>query len=377
MVESKYRETKVEIDCQAIKKNLLVEIRHTGDATQVFVVVKADAYGHGAREIARVCSKNGANGFCVATLDEGIELRESGIQEPILVLAPISQRFIEVAARHRLSITLASFEWWKKAKAESFTGKVSVHVKIDTGMGRIGFRKTAEALQCISEIEAHPHFEWEGLFTHFASADSPTDDYYKMQSERFKEVLAFIPRKPKYIHVSNTASSYWHGEHQGNMVRFGIGLYGLNPSGGDLSVGMRQWAALSLKSQLIHSKLIEAGSSIGYGSTYTAGKQEWIGTVPIGYADGWLRHLQGSHVLVDGHRCEIVGRICMDQLMIRLPHHYSEGEKVTLIGEDKGEVISIQEIADYLETIHYEVACTISPRIPRVYVGLNEALNQS
>lgn len=177
---------------------------------------------------------------------------------------------------------------------------------------------------------------WEGLFTHFSTADEKDTGYFQKQEQRFKEVLAVLDELPRYVHTSNSATAFWHPEHAGNMIRFGIGLYGLNPSGHELTEVYPLKPALSLVSELIQVKELPAGEGIGYGNTYTTTENEWIGTVPIGYADGWLRHLTGFSVLVEGEACEIVGRICMDQCMIRLPNQVAVGTTVTLIGHDHG-----------------------------------------
>ncbi|SJZ87646.1 alanine racemase [Pilibacter termitis] len=368
MIPSRHRPTQAIISEKAISHNIQTEVRKLDEKTELFAVVKANAYGHGAIRVAEIALNAGATGFCVATLDEALELRENGFTEQvILVLAPIPVEYLSLASQHDISLTIASLEWWEKAKKIECFQSVRLHIKIDTGMGRIGFRQMEEVLKAVEEIEKHPLFEWEGIFTHFATADSKNDNYYQMQSERFSKVMTHLKQKPRYIHVSNTASAFWHEEHFGNMIRFGVGIYGLNPSGTEIEDSYPLLPALRLESELIHVKLLNSGESIGYGSTYTTKEKEWIGTVPIGYADGWVRGLQGFHVLVDGVKCEIVGRICMDQLMIRLPESKKIGTKVTLVGRNGDEEITLQEVADYLGTIHYEVACQISCRVPRDY----------
>lgn len=210
-------------------------------------------------------------------------------------------------------------------------------------------------------------FLWEGIFTHFSTADEIDTSYFEKQAGRFKAVLAVLEELPRYVHVSNSATALWHPDVPGNMIRYGVAMYGLNPSGNKLAPSYALKPALRLTSELIHVKRLAAGEGIGYGETYVTEAEEWIGTVPIGYADGWLRHLQGFTVLVNGKRCEIVGRVCMDQCMIRLAEEVPVGSIVTLVGKDGNEENTLQMVAEKLETIHYEVACTFSQRIPREY----------
>lgn len=368
MVVSYHRPTKAIIDTKAIKENVESEISRLPKEKELFAVVKADGYGHGAIATASAALAGGAAGFCVATLDEGMELRRNGFTQPIVVMGIVYPLHMAIASQYDLSLAAANLDWLKETQAELAKGdhQIKLHIKVDTGMGRIGFTKETEVLEAFNLIQADPHTELEGIFTHFATADQADDHYWKEQAEHFKKVLAILPKQPRYVHASNSATALWHHE-IGNTIRFGMAMYGLNPSGGELAAPFPLKPAMQLVSAIVQTKQLKPGDRIGYGATYTAQENEWIATVPIGYADGWLRKMQGTHVLVDGQFCEIIGRVCMDQLMIRLPKPYEPGEKVTLIGEDQGEEITMQEIADHLETIHYEVACTLSERIPREY----------
>lgn len=181
------------------------------------------------------------------------------------------------------------------------------------------------------------------------------------------EVLKKLSELPRYVHVSNSATALWHDETIGNMIRYGVAMYGLNPSGHALPEVYPLQPALELVSELIQVKKLPAGEGIGYGETYITPEAEWIGTIPIGYADGWLRKMQGFSLLVEGNYCETIGRVCMDQLMIRLPQEFPVGTKVTLIGKNADKEITMQDVADQLGTIHYEVACGLGQRIPREY----------
>jgi len=370
-MESIHRPTRAIISAGAIKSNIQKEMVHIPEGTEVFAVIKANAYGHGAVPVANIAANAGVSGFGVATMDEAIELREAGITLPILILSSVSPQYLHLLQEYNLSSTLISLEWWQKAQSYvqnlHSNQPIKLHIKIDTGMNRVGFSDEEEALKVIRELENSPAFEWEGIFTHFATADEVDDSHYKDQLAKFENFYEKLPRIPRYVHLSNTATSLWREEKIGNMVRFGIGIYGLNPSGKAIQEELGLTPALQLESRIIQCKKVAKDSKIGYGATYTSEQAEWIGTVPIGYADGWLRALQGFSVLVKGQRCEIVGRVCMDQMMIRLPFAVAEGTKVTLIGPDGDDEIFIQDLAEYLGTVNYEVACLISERVPRFY----------
>lgn len=372
MITSYHRPTKAIIHNEAIRKNVANAVERLPKDKELFAVVKADGYGHGAIETAHAAVSGGAKGFCVATLDEGIQLREAGFLHPILILEPVEPSYILLAADYQLSVTAATLEWLEKvagilAERRDYSNQLSLHIKIDSGMGRIGFTSSDSLKKAVQQIQNDQRMTWDGIYTHFATADSPDSSYWEEQKERFSAMLADLPCLPRYVHVANSATALWHSEEIGNMVRFGVAMYGLNPSGNGMELDYPLYPAMELVSQLSQVKKVPQAARIGYGATYTSSEEEWIGTVPIGYADGWLRRMQGFSVLVDGKFCEIVGRVCMDQIMIRLPKAYGAGTKVTLIGENGGEIISMQEVADYLDTIHYEVACTISGRIPREY----------
>jgi alanine racemase len=371
MVISIHRPTKAIIDLKAIKENIEKEVARLPEATDLFAVVKANGYGHGAVETATVALEGGATGFCVATVDEGIELREAGFSEPILLLGIVPVADIPLLSHYDLSFPVSTNEWLQEAAAflqsQPITNPLKVHLKVDTGMGRIGFISNAELLEAAQWLQQQSMFVWEGIFTHFATADQADDTYWQQQNQRFQAALTCLPELPRYVHAGNSATALWHAEAVGNMVRYGIAMYGLNPSGTALPSAYPLKPALSLVSELVQVKLLEKGAGIGYGETYITPQAEWIGTVPIGYADGWLRKMQGFSVLVAGEYCEIVGRVCMDQLMIRLPRPFATGTKVTLIGEDNGQSITMQQVAEQLDTIHYEVACTLSARVPREY----------
>ncbi|MCU9533967.1 alanine racemase [Streptococcus sp. CSL10205-OR2] len=366
MVSSIHRPTRAKINLQAISDNIETIKSHLPQKTQFFAVVKANAYGHGAVNVAKSI-ENQVDTFCVSNIDEGLELRQSGVKKPILVLGAILPDEIKVAIQYDLVVTIASIEWLEMVKKEGLSlSQLSVHIKVDSGMGRIGVRSLQQTNQLIKGLKEYGA-RIEGIFTHFATADETDDSQYQQQLTFFKELINQLEDKPAIIHTSNSAASLWHTDSIMTAVRIGIALYGLNPSGVDLDLPYPLKPALHLESALVNVKEINSGDLVGYGATYQAQKTEWIGTVPIGYADGWTRDMQGFSVLVDGEFCEIVGRVSMDQMTIRLPNYYPLGTKVTLIGRDGDQTITATQVAQQRKTINYEVLCLLSERIPREY----------
>lgn len=374
MIVSRHRPTRVIISKKAIQNNIKEARKNLPIDSEIFIVVKANGYGHGAIEITKIANEYGdISGVCVATLDEGIELRESGIDLTILVLGIIDVTYLSLIIDYDLSITVDSVQTIKsmlevKGKRD-FQRPIKIHLKLDTGMGRLGFLDYSNLEKSIFLIEDNPSlFIFEGIFTHFSTADQKEDSYFQKQLVLFREMLSRLSYLPKYVHVSNSATVLWHDIDIGNMVRYGIALYGINPSGTLLPEPYPLEPALSLVSELVQVRKLPSDWGVSYGKTYTTDKEEWIGTVPIGYADGWSRNLQGFKVLINGNFCEIIGRICMDQLMVRLPKQYELGTKVVLIGKDGDQHITVQDVADYLKTINYEVMCSLSYRLPREYI---------
>lgn len=373
MVEAWHRPTEAIIDLSAIKENIKLEKELLKKPQQLFAVVKANAYGHGLIPVAFAAQAAGADGFCVAVIDEGLALRRAGITKPILILGVNPAATAPLLAANNLAVAVDSLEFLKQAAVNLHDQqlRLAVHLALDTGMSRIGFKTTDDLAAAVDFLRTHTkEFEFQGIFTHFATADAAEADYYQQQLKKFKQLLTVIDPLPPYVHVANSAASLWHQACGGNMVRFGVSMYGLNPSGRVRKLPAAFKPALSLVSKLAAVREIQTGESVGYGKTYTAQQTEWIGTVPLGYADGWLRRMQGSKVLINGHGCEIVGRVCMDQIMVRLPQCLPVGTKVTLIGKDGQQQITAQQVADYAQTIHYEILCGISERVPRKYLSL-------
>lgn len=373
MVAGDYRNTVVIIDKSAIRWNIEQEKKRLSDETLLYAVVKADGYGHGSVEVAKAAQEASVDGFCVALLNEAIELREAGIDKPILILGLVDPEYADIIVENQLSVTIGQLDWIEKAEDvlvhKKIKGSVPVHIALDTGMGRIGFRTEEEVKECEHQIHTSKHFTLEGVFTHFSTADSENETHFIRQQERFNLLIKSFDKLPVMVHTANSATTLYHPNTSSKLIRFGIAMYGLNPSGNLIPPPYPLKPALQLKSELIYVKQMHQGDFVSYGATYQAAEGEWIGTLPIGYADGWLRGLQGQEVLIDGNRCEIVGRICMDQCMVRLPQEMPIGTEVVLIGKSGQDEITMQELADKMGTIHYEIATVISPRIQRKYVN--------
>ncbi|WP_061777249.1 alanine racemase [Levilactobacillus senmaizukei] len=373
MIIGEHRPTKLVIDRAAIRHNIQEEVQRLPENCELFMVVKANGYGHGAVQVAEAAKAAGATGFCVAILDEALELRAAGFDEPILVLGVVEPKYAPLMAREKVSATVAAEDWLDEAGHYLALSQprepLRVHLGLDTGMGRIGFQTPTALKQVIAYLDDHTAaFTFEGMFTHFSTADEASTDYFDKQVARWDAFMAVVPNKPRYVHVTNSATSLWHADHNVNIVRYGAAGYGLNPSGKALQPPFELKPAMRLVSELAHCKQLNAGESVSYGATYTSTQDEWVGTVSLGYADGYERRLQGFHVLVDGQACEIIGRICMDQLMIRLPRQYPRGTKVVLLGRSGNQEITLQDLAEYCGTINYEIACGFTARLPRRYV---------
>ncbi|TCI62310.1 alanine racemase [Exiguobacterium sp. SH3S1] len=357
-----FRPSWIEIDRAAIAHNIIEIKKRIPQA--LMAVVKANAYGHGAVEVAHIALANGATMLGVALLEEAIELRDAGITAPILVMEAQFPEYAGVAAEHDVTLSVFSADWLREAKAYVTERPLTVHVKVDTGMGRLGLRTRAE-LDALLDA-ADDRFDVEGIYTHFATADEPDSPLYYEQQKRFSQLIDGLIPRFRYIHTSNSAGAIrMAGEDVPyNLVRVGIALYGLYPSSEMASAYAFLKPAFTLKSRLMQVKTLEAGQTVSYGATYTTTADEWIGTVPVGYADGWIRKASGFDVDVAGVRCPIVGRVCMDRFMIRLPHEFPVGTVVTLIGGP----VAIDELAAHLGTINYEVVCQLTSRLPRRYV---------
>ena len=366
MKTSPHRPTKALIDLGAIRYNIQQMGAHIPKDTLKWAVVKANAYGHGAVAVATAIQDD-VDGFCVSNIDEALELRQTGISKKILILGVSEVESLSLAKDFDITLTVAGLEWIENLLAtESDLAGLTVHLKIDSGMGRIGFRSASEAAQAQTLLKEYGA-NVEGIFTHFATADEESDSYFNQQLECFKGILADLQEVPELVHASNSATTLWHAETIFNAVRMGDSMYGLNPSGQVLELPYEVKPALTLETAIVYVKTVVAGACMGYGATYQADNEQVIATLPIGYADGWTRDMQNFSVLVDGQLCPIVGRVSMDQITVRLPKLYPLGTKVILIGADGDQEITATDVAVYRGTINYEVVCLLSDRIPREY----------
>lgn len=367
-----YRPTRALVNLEAIRNNVRQFNNLLGSATSIIAVVKAYGYGHGDIEVAEAVLEAGAEMLAVGTPDEAVRLRLAGISGDILVMGPSPVSFVEKAVELDISIAVADVKWLQAVFDErnNFARPLKIHVKIDSGMGRIGLRDVQE-LQLLTSMltEKSPSILLEGIFTHFSSADGEELSRTKAQFQTFMGFVNSLPEKPRFVHASNSAAALLYPAYGLDAVRLGIVLYGIAPSKfveGNLPFELER--AMTLESELAFVKLVEKGNSISYGATYETSEDEWIGTIPIGYADGLRRNLRGQEVLVGGKRVPIVGTICMDQCMVRLPNEMAVGEKVVLIGSQGDEEITMEEWSEKLDTIPYEIVVSISRRVPRVFI---------
>lgn len=366
MINSLHRPTAARVNLEHILFNLHQVMSHLPADTQAWPVVKANAYGHGAVAVAEKLAPHAA-GFCLSNLDEALELRKAGIKTPLLVLGVVPPEAVVRAVEQTVQLTVSSRDWLTAVK--NFQPDLSgfqFHIKVDSGMGRLGFRDSQDINQTVADLLDHGA-EFAGIFTHFATADEADSCYFQEQLAFFQTVLDQLPVQPKIVHASNSAASIWYPDSVFSAVRLGDIIYGLNPSGRTLDVPYPIKPALTLTSELVQVKQVPAHTKIGYGASYESSASEWIGTLPIGYADGLTRDMQGFRLLANGQFCEIVGRVSMDQITVRLPKYYPIGTTVTLIGQEGSAAISVQDWAEYRKTINYEIVCLLSDRIPRIY----------
>lgn len=369
------RPTWVEIDLSAIGNNTRLIKELVGPQVRVLASLKADAYGHGAIKAARTVLHNGASMLGVATVSEATPLRDAGINAPILVFGYVPLWQMREAVHQDVSVTLYTQEAAHAlSRAATALGKtVKVHVKIDTGMGRLGIRydQLEQIITVLHECNKLPGLDVEGLYTHFAAADVQEKHYALLQLSRFEQVLAAIDAhglRPRIVHAANSAATLSMPQAHFTMVRPGIALYGLDPSTEvSLPAGFRP--ALSFKTQVSQVKLVPPGECISYGCTYTTERPTWVATLPVGYADGFRRSPQNwGTVLIHEQEAPILGRVCMDQCMVDVTHipHVRIGDEVVLIGRQGQASLSAEQVAARLGTINYEVVSEILARVPRV-----------
>lgn len=371
-----------EVDLDAIARNVQLIRSHVRRSAEIMGVVKADSYGHGVERVVPILIQSGVSRLAVSMLDEGIQLRDRGIEVPILILGYTDPRRAAEIIAHRLTQTVYSLDLARalSAAAVNLGQEARVHIKVDTGMGRVGFMAGYEAIKAITEISHLPRIVVEGLYTHFSTADEPDDHYTKQQFEQFMGISRELDRIGLSIplkHVCNSAATMRFPSMHLDLVRPGLILYGMTPPGCP-DAWPELEPAMTLKSNLVLLKNVPASTSISYGRLFTTSRPSVIGTVPIGYADGYSRRLTGrASMLVHGQRAPVVGRICMDTCMTDLTDlpdvsAIKTGTEVVLFGHQQyaGQTaaITVDEMADWLDTINYEVTCLIGKRVPRVYL---------
>ena len=347
------------VDVGAIERNC-ARLAATVAPARLCAVVKADGYGHGGVAAARAALRGGAASLAVATADEAAALRAAGIDGPLLVMGALSPEELAVAIAARADVVA-----WRERFVAALPPDLRVHVKLDTGMGRLGTRDPDEA----SRVVAAAGDRLAGLMTHFATADEDDATFLDAQLDEFSRWIARHPGP--IVHAANSAAALRRPDARFDMVRCGIAVYGMDPFHEDPARHGLE-AALSLESWVAAIRRFEPGESAGYGRRWTASEPTWVATLPIGYGDGWRRGLTNDcDVLIRGRRHPLVGTISMDNVTVDLgaSSEVEPGEPAVLIGEQDGERILCEEVARRLGTINYEITCGISPRVPRVYVG--------
>ena len=375
MIE-KYSRVYADIDLSAIEHNMDCMSKMISSDTKMIGVIKTDGYGHGSIPIAQLLEgKEYLYGFAVATPEEGFCLRNAGISKPILVLGYTFPYAYEEMILQNIMPAVFRLDMAKEiSKAAKKCGKTAkIHIKTDTGMGRIGILPNEEGLSFVKNVAAMEGIEIEGIFTHFAKADETDKAYAKKQLELFRNFTDEIKKQGISYHIrhcSNSAGILELKEANMDVVRAGITLYGLWPSEEVSRDAMDLAPALSLHSHIVYVKDVEPGTSISYGGIYTADSKQRIATIPVGYGDGYPRSLSNKgYVLICGKRAPIVGRVCMDQFMVDVTDilEAKEGSLVTLIGKQEKEILSMEELGTLSGRFNYELACDLGKRIPRVY----------
>jgi alanine racemase len=374
----------VEINLNNLAHNIKEVKRIVKPGTMITAVIKADAYGHGAVQIGKTLLENGADRFAVATLSEAIQLRKNYDNVPILILGYTPNENADLVIRHNIIQTIYTYEQalaYSK-KAQELNNEVKVHIKVDTGMSRLGMKADQQTIEVIKEISKLPNLMIEGIFTHFAVADEKQKEFTYNQWEKFNFICDTLEKQDINIpikHVSNSAAIIDLPEMNYNMVRAGIMLYGLYPSDEVDKSNVKLKEVMSLKAMISHVKYIEKGTGVSYGLLYKADQTTKIATLPIGYADGYTRLLSGkAQAVVKGKKVPVVGSICMDQCMIEVTGlDVNCGDEVILFGGDGNNYITIDDIAKNIGTINYEIVCMISKRVPRIYIKNNEIVDFS
>ena len=372
-----YNRVYAKIDLDAIAYNMEQMKKRLGGDAQLIAVVKTDGYGHGAIPIAEMFEDTAyVWGYATASLDEAMVLRDAGIQKPILVLGCVFPDQYEDMVRYEIRAAVYTYEMAKgMSEAAARLGSNAIfHIKLDTGMGRIGFPISEESVECIERISKLEHVVLEGMFTHFAKADETDKTYTKMQHEKFvwmQRALLERAIEIPYLDCDNSAGIIDFPDLKHDLARAGISLYGMYPSDEVNQQVIDLKPALELISHISFVKEVEAGTAISYGGTFVAPKKMRVATIPVGYGDGYPRSLSNkADVLIRGKRARILGRVCMDQFMADVTDIPKAAfmDQVILVGADGEEHISVEELSELSGRFPYEFVCCLSKRIPRVYI---------
>lgn len=349
-----FRDTWAEVNCDAIANNIKWFKQQTSH--ELIAVLKANAYGHGDYPVAVTAMEAGACMVAVSSLDEALSLRSQGFRDEILILGMVRPSDCEIAKQNHVICTIVSLEWAQEVCQFNGLEGLKLHLKVDSGMNRIGIKTIEEAQQCL-HLFAEKQILVEGIFTHYACADEDLD-YCEFQRRNFHHILDHCSHDFKWIHCENSAALLNFQDERCNASRLGLGMFGISPLPKPLPIQ----PAFALYSKLTRVKALKKGEKVGYGSTFVADEDCFIGTLSIGYADGLIRANQGRYLICENEKVELVGRICMDQCMVRLPYAMPVGSVVEIISEQ----LPITQMADELNTIPYEILCLFSDRIPRI-----------
>ncbi|MFZ5642992.1 MAG: alanine racemase [Bacillota bacterium] len=365
-----------EIDLNALSHNIKEIRRITPPEAGIMAVVKANAYGHGSLEVSRIALASGAVRLAVARTAEGADLRRGNIKNPVLVLGYTPAGLIGEVSEYGLEQTVFGFEYAKEVNNEALRlgVRIPVHIKVDTGMGRLGVVTGKDStIDEIKKIASLPGIDAVGIFTHFASADSADKQFANQQLEKFNSLLEHLKREGiefPIVHCANSAAIIDMPNSGFNLVRAGISMYGLYPSDEVNAERIELKPVMSFKARIAQVKRVPAGFSVSYGCTYKTPEDTVIATLPVGYADGYSRRLSSrGEVLVRGKRVPVIGRVCMDQCMIDVGNlsEVFPGEEVVLFGRQGDALLPVEDIAVWIGTINYEVVCMVGSRVPRIY----------
>ena len=377
-----YTRTRAEVDLDAIRFNCLQARAHIREGVKLMAVIKADAYGHGAVPVMRTIDDL-ADGYGVASAKEALTLREAGCRKLILILGYVTPEWYPDMIEQEITLAVFTEEMARDLSAVSQRiGKPAlVHLKLDTGMGRIGMAPVPESVELVKRIAAMPGIKITGMFTHFACADQKDKASALAQFAKYQKFAGWLSEAGIEIpvkHAANSAAIMDLPQTHMDMVRCGITLYGLYPSEEMDPEGYPLKPALSWRSRVSYVKCVPAGTGIGYGQTYVTKEPRVIATIPVGYADGYSRAQSNrARVLIRGKSCPILGRVCMDQFMVDVTEvpGVSVGDDVTLLGRDGEEFISAEEMGALSESFNYEVICDIGSRVPRLYLRGGKIIN--